>query len=482
MARLGTAGGLRKNHHGGDFGNRRFSPSGLFFVGLTAMHRSFDTIAAIATAPGRGGVGIVRVSGPHAAEVARRCLGRLPSPRQALYGPFLDARGEVIDDGIALYFPGPHSYTGEDVLELQGHGGPVVMDLLLGACLEMGCRMARAGEFTERAFLNDRMDLAQAEAVADLIDAGSAAAVRSARRSLEGGFSRQVDLILSALTELRVFVEADLDFSEEELDLLAEGDIQYRIESLLDQLATLTEQARQGNLLREGAHLVIAGRPNAGKSSLLNRLVDREAAIVTAIPGTTRDVLREHLSLDGLPLHLVDTAGLRESDDPVEQEGIRRAWAEIERADLVLLVVDATQGEGEEEGEIRRRLPPRLPVITVYNKLDRLTELPADASDVLFISARTGEGISTLREALKAQLHYSGHPEGLFTARRRHLDALACTRDHVQAANDQLIITRATELVAEELRLAQEALGEITGRVSADDLLGEIFSSFCIGK
>lgn len=326
------------------------------------------------------------------------------------------------------------------------------------------------------------MDLAQAEAVADLIDAGSAAAVRSARRSLEGGFSRQVDLILSALTELRVFVEADLDFSEEELDLLAEGDIQYRIESLLDQLATLTEQARQGNLLREGAHLVIAGRPNAGKSSLLNRLVDREAAIVTAIPGTTRDVLREHLSLDGLPLHLVDTAGLRESDDPVEQEGIRRAWAEIERADLVLLVVDATQGEGEEEGEIRRRLPPRLPVITVYNKLDRLTELPADASDVLFISARTGEGISTLREALKAQLHYSGHPEGLFTARRRHLDALACTRDHVQAANDQLIITRATELVAEELRLAQEALGEITGRVSADDLLGEIFSSFCIGK
>lgn len=446
------------------------------------MHRSLDTIAAIATAPGRGGVGIVRVSGPDAAAVARRSLGRLPAPRQAFYGPFLDARGEVIDDGIALYFPGPHSYTGEDVLELQGHGGPVVMDLLLGACLEMGCRMARAGEFTERAFLNDRMDLAQAEAVADLIDAGSAAAVRSARRSLEGGFSRQVDLILSALTELRVFVEADLDFSEEELDLLAEGDIQYRIESLLDQLATLTEQARQGNLLREGAHLVIAGRPNAGKSSLLNRLVDREAAIVTAIPGTTRDVLREHLSLDGLPLHLVDTAGLRESDDPVEQEGIRRAWAEIERADLVLLVVDATQGEGEEEGEIRRRLPPLLPVITVYNKLDRLTELPADASDVLFISAHTGEGISTLREALKSQLHYSGHPEGLFTARRRHLDALARTRDHVQAANDQLIVTRATELVAEELRLAQEALGEITGRVSADDLLGEIFSSFCIGK
>ncbi|MBK1671809.1 tRNA uridine-5-carboxymethylaminomethyl(34) synthesis GTPase MnmE [Ectothiorhodospira shaposhnikovii] len=446
------------------------------------MHRSLDTIAAIATAPGRGGVGIVRVSGPDAAAVARRSLGRLPAPRQAFYGPFLDARGEVIDDGIALYFPGPYSYTGEDVLELQGHGGPVVMDLLLGACLEMGCRMARAGEFTERAFLNDRMDLAQAEAVADLIDAGSAAAVRSARRSLEGGFSRQVDLILSALTELRVFVEADLDFSEEELDLLAEGDIQYRIESLLDQLATLTEQARQGNLLREGAHLVIAGRPNAGKSSLLNRLVDREAAIVTAIPGTTRDVLREHLSLDGLPLHLVDTAGLRESDDPVEQEGIRRAWAEIERADLVLLVVDATQGEGEEEGEIRRRLPPLLPVITVYNKLDRLTELPADASDVLFISAHTGEGISTLREALKSQLHYSGHPEGLFTARRRHLDALARTRDHVQAANDQLIVTRATELVAEELRLAQEALGEITGRVSADDLLGEIFSSFCIGK
>ncbi|MCG5499373.1 tRNA uridine-5-carboxymethylaminomethyl(34) synthesis GTPase MnmE [Ectothiorhodospira lacustris] len=446
------------------------------------MYCSLDTIAAIATAPGRGGVGIVRVSGPDAAAVARRCLGRLPASRQAVYGPFLDTRGQVIDDGIALFFPGPHSYTGEDVLELQGHGGPVVMDLLLGTCLEMGCRMARAGEFTERAFLNDRMDLAQAEAVADLIDAGSAAAVRSARRSLEGGFSRRVEHILAALTELRVFVEADLDFSEEELDLLAEGDIQYRIESLLALLAALTEQARQGNLLREGAHLVIAGCPNAGKSSLLNRLVDREAAIVTPIPGTTRDVLREHLSLDGLPLHLVDTAGLRKSDDPVEQEGIRRAWAEIEQADLVLLVVDATRGEGEEEADIRRRLPPRLPIITVYNKLDRLNELPADASDVLFISARTGEGISTLREALKSQLHYSGQQEGLFTARRRHLDALARTRDHIQAANDQLIITRATELVAEELRLAQEALGEITGRVSADDLLGEIFSSFCIGK
>ncbi|MCG5495000.1 tRNA uridine-5-carboxymethylaminomethyl(34) synthesis GTPase MnmE [Ectothiorhodospira variabilis] len=441
-----------------------------------------DTIAAIATPPGRGGVGIVRVSGPLARTVAQGCLGRVPAPRRALLTDFQDASGQAIDTGLALFFAGPHSYTGEDVLELQGHGGPVIMDLILAACVDRGCRLARPGEFTERAFLNDRLDLTQAEAVADLIDAGSAAAARSARRSLEGGFSRCVDELLTALTELRVYVEAAMDFPDEELELLEDTGIGQRLDALSSRLDTLVESARQGNLLREGVHLVIAGRPNAGKSSLLNRLVDREAAIVTAIPGTTRDVLKEQVSLDGLPLHLVDTAGLRESDDPVEQEGIRRAWAEIERADLVLLVVDATLGEGEAEADIRRRLPEKLRVITVHNKLDCLDDVPVDSSNSLYLSARTGEGISTLRELLKQQLHYDGDPEGLFTARRRHLDALDRTRQHILEARQHFHATQAPELMAEELRLAQDTLGEITGKVTSDDLLGQIFSSFCIGK
>jgi tRNA modification GTPase len=440
-----------------------------------------DTIAAIATPPGFGGVGVVRVSGARAAEVARDILGRLPAPRHAAHRRFLGGQGETLDDGIALYFPGPHSYTGEDVLELQGHGGPVVLDLLLSRCLALGCRAARPGEFTERAFLNGRLDLAQAEAVADLIEAGSAQAARSARRALEGALSGQVEALLEVLTALRVSVEAALDFPEEDVDILREAQVAERLADLARRLEELATGAAQGALLREGMRLVIAGRPNAGKSSLLNRLVRREAAIVTHIPGTTRDVLRETVSLDGLPLHVVDTAGLRQSDDPVEQEGMRRAWAEIEAADAVLLVVDDTLGEGAEEAAIRARLPARLPVICVHNKIDLSGAEPGERDGRLYLSAATGAGVDGLREHLKSRVGYSGG-EGLFLARRRHLDALSRTAAHVASAARALDTGLGPELVAEDLRLAQDTLGEVTGRVSSDDLLGRIFSTFCIGK
>ncbi|SFM45470.1 tRNA modification GTPase trmE [Ectothiorhodospira mobilis] len=442
-----------------------------------------DTIAAIATPPGRGGVGIVRISGPGAAGIARSALGRVPEPRMATLATFRDPQGQPVDQGLALFFPGPRSYTGEDLLEFQGHGGPVVMDRVLTACLGHGCRLARPGEFTQRAFLNDRMDLAQAEAVADLIDAGSAAAARGALRTLEGALSRRTEALAEALTVLRSHVEAALDFPEEELDLLADTAVGDRLEHLREELQQLLEGAGQGRLLQEGAHLVIAGRPNAGKSSLLNRLADRETAIVTAIPGTTRDVLREHLSLDGLPLHLVDTAGLHASEDPVEQEGMRRAWTEMERADVILLVVDATAGEGEAEAAIRARLDPALPVITLLNKIDRLPDPPREyGEDRIPISALTGEGMDRLKARIRDLLHYHGKEEGLFTARRRHLDALERMQTHLEAARGHLQAGVAPELLAEELRLAQEALGEITGRVTNEDLLGRIFADFCIGK
>lgn len=442
-----------------------------------------DTIAAIATPPGRGGVGIVRISGPGAAGIARSALGRVPEPRMATLATFRDPQGQPVDQGLALFFPGPRSYTGEDLLEFQGHGGPVVMDRVLCACLGHGCRLARPGEFTQRAFLNDRMDLAQAEAVADLIDAGSAAAARGALRTLEGALSRRTEALAEALTVLRSHVEAALDFPEEELDLLADTAVGDRLEHLREELQQLLEGAGQGRLLQEGAHLVIAGRPNAGKSSLLNRLVDRETAIVTAIPGTTRDVLREHLSLDGLPLHLVDTAGLHSSEDPVEQEGMRRAWTEMERADVILLVVDATEGEGESEATIRERLNPAIPVLTLLNKIDRLPGLPGDTGgDRIPLSALTGEGMDRLKARIRDLLHYHGQEEGLFTARRRHLDALERMQAHLETAHGHLQAGVAPELLAEELRLAQEALGEITGRVTNEDLLGRIFADFCIGK
>ena len=445
-----------------------------------------DTIAAIATPPGRGGVGVVRVSGPGVPALARRLLGQLPAARQARLQTFTDAGGHAIDQGLALYFPAPRSFTGEHVLELQGHGGPVVMDLLLARVLELGARAARPGEFSERAFLNDKLDLAQAEAIADLIDSGTAEAARAAMRSLEGEFSRRVDELLEALIQLRMYVEAALDFPEEEIDFLSDGQVLGQLAALEAGFTRLEAVARQGRLLREGMTVVIAGRPNAGKSSLLNALAGREAAIVTAIAGTTRDVLREHIQLDGMPLHILDTAGLRDSDDPVEQEGMKRAWAEIERADRLLLVVDDAQGYGPEEDAILARLPEALPRTLVYNKAD-LTGRPVttrlhEDMEALVLSAQTGAGVEALRAFLKRCMGYGGETQDGFIARRRHLDALRRAHAHVRAGDRQLREQRAGELLAEELHQAQQVLGEITGSFSSEDLLGRIFASFCIGK
>lgn len=446
------------------------------------MNQHADTIAAVATPTGRGGVAMIRVSGPGVADIAQAIAGELPAPRRAVYQRFRDARGEVIDDGILLYFPGPASFTGEDVLELQGHGGKVVVDMLLRRCLELGARLARPGEFSERAFLNDRLDLAQAEAIADLIDAGSEQAARSAQRALQGAFSQAVNKLLDRLIELRIYVEAALDFPDEEIDFLADRAVSERLDGIKSALDTIRARASQGALLRDGLSLVIVGQPNAGKSTLLNRLAGFDAAIVTDIPGTTRDVLRERISLDGLPLHVIDTAGLRESNDPVEQEGIRRAWQAVEQADVVLLLLDGTRGPTDDDRAIIARLPERLPVLRVHNKIDLTRHATGARDGELYLSAKTGEGVDVLIAQLKQLVGYHETAEDVFIARRRHLDALARTEAHVLAGEDHLRTTRAGELLAEELRLAQEALGEITGRFTADDLLGRIFSSFCIGK
>jgi tRNA modification GTPase len=443
-------------------------------------------IVAVATAPGRGAVGIVRLSGPGLAPLARALCGRLPAPRHALFGPFLDADGQAIDQGLALFFPAPHSYTGEDVLELHGHGGPVVMDLLLTRVLTLGARPARAGEFTERAFLNDKIDLAQAEAVADLIDSGSAEAARAALRSLQGQFSAEVHELAEAVLELRMWVEAAIDFPEEEIDFLADRSLGIRMESIRARFVDLAETARQGALLRDGLTLVIAGRPNAGKSSLMNRLAGYEAAIVNPIPGTTRDVLRERIEIDGLPLHVLDTAGLRESADEVEAEGIRRAHRALERADRVLFIVDAsdTAAVAAVDADLAA-LPTRAPRTVVMNKIDCVDAAPRlQAGDVprVYLSARTGDGMRLLREHLKDCVGF--HPEGggALSARARHLDALRRARAHVEEAHRLLVERHAGELVAQELTDAQKELGEITGEVSSEDLLGRIFGSFCIGK
>ena len=454
-----------------------------------------DTIVAVATAPGRGGVGVVRLSGPLAPAIAESMLGGLPKPRLAAHRVFRDAADQALDDGIALWFPAPHSFTGEDVLELQGHGGPVVLDRIVRACLALGARLARPGEFSERAFLNDKVDLAQAEAIADLIEAGSEAAAKAALASLQGVFSREVHDLTEQLVALRMYIEAALDFPEEEIDFLADHSLLTRLDGLLAQAARVRAAAHQGALLREGVHVVILGQPNAGKSSLLNALCGHEAAIVTDIPGTTRDVLRQHLSIDGLPLHLVDTAGLRESADMVEQEGIRRAWLEVERADRVLLVVDdREEGIAAEDAAILRKLPAGKPFTVVRNKidlsgrvaderlLDELPQAPGHRVTEIALSARRGDGLDLLREHLKACLGYQPGDGGVFLARRRHLDALERAGQHMHSARASLLHARAGELAAEELRLAQEDLGEITGRFSSDDLLGRIFSSFCIGK
>lgn len=445
-----------------------------------------DTIAAVATPPGKGGIGVIRLSGPAVPAIAAALLGKLPTPRQAILRRFRSNDDEVIDEGIALYFPAPHSFTGEDVLELQGHGGPVVMDLLLARVLELGARPARPGEFSERAFLNDKLDLAQAEAIADLIASDTAAAARAALRSLQGEFSRRVQGLVEGLIELRMYVEAAIDFPEEEIDFLADGVIAARLGELRERLGALQAAAGQGRLLRDGMTVVIAGRPNAGKSSLLNHLAGREAAIVTAIPGTTRDVLREHISIDGMPLHVIDTAGLRDSDDLVEQEGIRRAWAEIETADRILMVVDDQLGLTAEERALRERLPANTPVTVLYNKIDLSGRLSlvrnGEWGTEILLSAKTESGLDLLREHLKSCMGYHSGREGTFMARRRHLEALEQAMAALERAVYQLEIYRAGELVAEELRGAQNALSEITGEFTSDDLLSRIFSSFCIGK
>lgn len=442
-----------------------------------------DTIAAIATPPGRGGVGIVRVSGEAVPAIASGLLGKLPKPRHAHFGPFLDRDGGILDQGLALYFPAPHSFTGEHVLELHAHGGPVLLDMLLRRVLGLGARLARPGEFSERAFLNDKIDLAQAEAIADLIDSTTEHAARSAQRSLQGEFSRRIHALVEALIELRLYVEASIDFTDEDIDFLSDGHIGGKLVDLLARLDALRATARQGRLLRDGMTVVIAGRPNAGKSSLLNRLAGREAAIVTDIAGTTRDILREYIQIDGMPLHVVDTAGLRDSEDVVEKEGVRRARAEIEQADRVLLLID---GRHPEEGEaLLGTLPEGLPVTRLYNKIDLTGEAAgyAETADgpAIHLSAKTGEGLDALLRHLKSAMGYDSEAEGVFIARRRHLDALARARDFVESAAGQLHIP-APELLAEDLREAQNTLAEITGEFTSDDLLGRIFASFCIGK
>jgi tRNA modification GTPase len=422
---------------------------------------------------------VVRVSGTGLASLAERLFGRVPSPRTATRAVFRDAAGAAIDDGLALFFPAPHSYTGEDVLELHGHGGPVVLQMLLRRCLELGARLAEPGEFTRRAFLNDKLDLAQAEAVADVIEASTEAAARCAVRSLQGEFSSAIRALVDQLIELRMLIEATLDFPEEELDPLDRADARARLERLRAALDATLDRARQGSLLRSGLHIVLAGQPNVGKSSLLNRLAGEELAIVTPIPGTTRDTVRQAIQIEGVPLHLVDTAGLRDAADEVERLGIARTWSAIERADVVLLIVDARAGITAADEAIVAKLPARLPRVVVHNKIDLAAIEPRRADAAVYLSARTGDGIDLLRQALLERAGWHSTGESVFIARERHLVALRSAADHLRAAGGQ---ARSAELFAEELRLAQRALDAVTGEFTADDLLGEIFARFCIGK
>jgi len=449
-----------------------------------------DTIVAVATAPGRGGVGIVRLSGKNILPFITSVIGKNLNPRNATFCDFLDSDGEVIDQGLAIYFKAPHSFTGEDVLELQGHGGPVVLDLLVRRALSLGARLAEPGEFTKRAFLNDKLDLAQAEAVADLIDASSSDAARCALRSLQGVFSNRIHELVEGLISLRIYVEGAIDFPEEEIDFLADGQVLTQLGELNKKLSEVLKQAQQGSLLRDGMTVVIAGKPNAGKSSLLNALAGRERAIVTDIAGTTRDVLREEISIDGMPLHVIDTAGLRETGDIVEMEGIRRAWQEIENADRVLFVIDSTEDYSLQAKQIwpefYKRYPNKTNISFILNKAD-LSGLPCGQDDsaatpVIALSAKGGLGLDALITHLKDCMGYTGGGGGTFIARRRHLDALHRAQTSLAAGERQLQEAGAGELLAEDLRLAQQALGEITGEFSADDMLGRIFSSFCIGK
>lgn len=447
-----------------------------------------DTIVAIATAAGRGGVGVVRLSGLDVLPFINSLIGKPLLPRRATYSVFSDAEGEAIDEGVALYFPGPSSFTGESILELQGHGGMVVLDRLVRRCVELGARVARPGEFSERAFFNDKMDLAQAEAIADLIDASSVEAARSAVRSMQGEFSQLINELVETMIQVRIFVEAAIDFPEEEIDFLQDKMLAADLDQLCNDLTEVLAQAQQGAILRDGLTVVLAGKPNAGKSSLLNALAGIDAAIVTAVPGTTRDVLRERITLGGLPLNIIDTAGLRDSDNEIEQEGVRRAWKEIANADQVLFVADATDTSNPKLEELwpeyfQRNLGSTQSVTLLLNKIDLSGHQPGEIDEAtLAISVKDKSGFDALASHLQTKAGYLGHGEGLFSARRRHLIALTNALTFVQNGIDQLKGAGAGELLAEDLRQAQNELSEITGKFTPDDLLGRIFSSFCIGK
>jgi len=451
------------------------------------MSADHDTIAAIATASGRGGIGIIRISGAKAKEICEQLLGAQIPAREACFRLFKEHDNSTIDSGLALYFKSPASYTGEDTLELQGHGGPVVLDILLKRVLALGARLAEPGEFTQRAFLNNKLDLAQAEAVADIIDAGTAAAATSAQRSLQGAFSERINDLQAQLTHLRLYVESAIDFSDEEIDFLAGDELQKLISTLQQAFKILTETAKQGSLLRDGMTVVLAGKPNAGKSSLLNALSQRDTAIVTEVAGTTRDVLREQIEIDGMPVHIIDTAGLRETSDIIEQEGVKRAKHAISEADQVLLVVDDQESGSDDYLTLLKDIPSTAPVTIVFNKVDitgaKLGEAKTEAGHkIVKLSAKHKQGLDVLTQHLKAQMGFNSEEKNVFLARRRHLDALARSNQFLNDGIEQLLHEQAGEMFAEDLRLAQNALSEITGKMTPDDLLGEIFSSFCIGK
>ena len=453
-----------------------------------------DTIAAIATAPGKGGIGIVRLSGSLAVNIGEKISGVLLTPRYADYRPLANHRGEVVDHGIVIYFKAPNSYTGEDVFEIQGHGGPVVLNLILKTAVKLGARIAAPGEFTERAFINEKMDLAQAEAVADLIESTTEQAARAATRSLKGDFSECIQVLLDSLIYVRLYIEAALDFPEEEIDFLSDQQLHIHMKKLQVDMNLVTNSVRQGQILREGMTVVILGQPNTGKSSLLNALSDSDAAIVTEISGTTRDVLQQQIHIDGLPLNIVDTAGLRETEDMVEAEGIKRAWSVVANADRVLLLVDASKGITAVDEKIIAKLPQDCDYDVIYNKIDLLENhgdliytysnpciVLGEDHTAIYLSVTKNLGLNLLTQYLKKRIGYEQNNEGIFTARQRHLDALKIAHEHIEIAARQLNAS-AGELAAEELRLAQEQLSKITGVFSSDDLLGEVFSNFCIGK
>ena len=442
-----------------------------------------ETIAAIATASGAGGIGIVRVSGPASRLIALGILGQCPTPRHAAYLDFNLEDGTLIDRGIAIFYSNPHSYTGEDVLELQAHGGTALMQILLARCIELGARQAEPGEFTRRAYLNDKLDLAQAEAVADVISAATVEAAKSAVRSLSGEFSKHINALLLKLIDLRMFVEACLDFPEEEIDFITQGRVAEKLETIMVELMAVFSKAKQGSLLREGIVVVLVGQPNVGKSSLMNQLAGEDVAIVTSVAGTTRDTIKNAIQINGVPLHIIDTAGLRETDDEVEKFGIERTWRATETANIALLLVDAAHGIGEQEKTILARLPQEIRKIWVHNKIDVGNTKPScqqiDGATHIYLSAKTGDGLALLKNQLLALAGYQSNSEGIFMARARHLQALAEVDAHLNSAKRQM---SSAELLAEELRLAQDDLASITGEFTPDDLLGEIFSKFCIGK